>query len=239
MIMYDLYYWTTPNGHKLTMFLEEVGSDYNIVPINIGKGEQFESEFLKISPNNRIPALVDHQPASGKDSITLFESGAMLLYMAEKHGQFVPSDIAGRANVLQWLFWQMANLGPMGGQNHHFVTYTTENIPYAINRYVSEVSRLYAVLDHQLKDNEYICGDYSIADMASYPWIVPHKRQLQHIEEFENLERWFNQVRNRPATIRAYDVAKEINPNPAQMTEAEKKILFGQDASTLRKLKDR
>ena len=235
--MYELLYWTTPNGHKITMFLEEVDADYKVVPINIGKGEQFAPEFLKVSPNNRIPALIDHSPNSDAGSISLFESGAILLYLAEKHEQFIPTDSAGRANVLQWLFWQMANLGPMGGQNHHFVTYLDYEIEYAINRYVNEVSRLYAVLDHQLESSEYICGDYSIADMASYPWVVPHKRQLQEIEKFTNLHRWFEQVRNRPATIRAYEVAKDINPNPGQMSEEEKKILFQQDASTLQSLR--
>lgn len=235
--MYELLYWTTPNGHKITMFLEEVDADYKVVPINIGKGEQFAPEFLKVSPNNRIPALIDHSPDSDAGSISLFESGAILLYLAEKHEQFIPTDSAGRANVLQWLFWQMANLGPMGGQNHHFVTYLDYEIEYAINRYVNEVSRLYAVLDHQLESSEYICGDYSIADMASYPWVVPHKRQLQEIEKFTNLHRWFEQVRNRPATIRAYEVAKDINPNPGQMSEEEKKILFQQDASTLQSLR--
>ena len=235
--MYELLYWTTPNGHKITMFLEEVDADYKVVPINIGKGEQFAPDFLKVSPNNRIPALIDHSPNSDAESISLFESGAILLYLAEKHERFIPTDSAGRANVLQWLFWQMANLGPMGGQNHHFVTYLDYEIEYAINRYVNEVSRLYAVLDHQLESNEYICGDYSIADMASYPWVVPHKRQLQEIEKFANLHRWFEQVRNRPATIRAYEVAKDINPNPGQMSEEEKKILFQQDASTLQSLR--
>ena len=235
--MYELLYWTTPNGHKITMFLEEVDADYKVVPINIGKGDQFAPEFLKVSPNNRIPALIDHSPDSDAGSISLFESGAILLYLAEKHEQFIPTDSAGRANVLQWLFWQMANLGPMGGQNHHFVTYLDYEIEYAINRYVNEVSRLYAVLDHQLESSEYICGDYSIADMASYPWVVPHKRQLQEIEKFTNLHRWFEQVRNRPATLRAYEVAKDINPNPGQMSEEEKKILFQQDASTLQSLR--
>ena len=238
--MYDLYYWTTPNGHKLTMFFEETGIEYNVIPINIGKGDQFTPEFLSISPNNRMPALIDHEPGDGIDQISLFESGAILLYLADKHRVFIPRDDSGRANVLQWLFWQMANLGPMAGQNHHFVTYLDEEVPYAIKRYVNEVSRLYAVLDNQLEDNEFICGaDYSIADMASYPWVVPHKRQLQKLEEFENLTRWFNQIRERPATVRAYDVANRVNPNPQKMSDEEKKMLFGQDADTLRKLRDK
>ncbi len=237
--MYELLYWTTPNGHKITMCLEEIGVDYKIVPINIGRGEQFDAEFLKVSPNNRIPALIDHDPQAAAGDVTLFESGAILLYLAEKHGQFIPPDPVGRAAVLQWLFWQMANLGPMGGQVHHFVTYLDQRIEYAINRYVGEVSRLYAVLDHRLESREYICGDYSIADMACYPWIVPHERQLQEIEKFPNLHRWFKQVRSREATAKAYELAKDINPHSGQMSDEEKKILFGQDASTLQRLRNR
>ncbi len=237
--MYELFYWTTPNGHKVTMFFEEIGADFTLTPVNIGKGEQFDPEFLKVSPNNRIPALIDNQPNNGAGPITLFESGAILLYLAEKHKTLIPPDQIGRANVLQWLFWQMANLGPMGGQNHHFVTYLEEKIDYAINRYVGEVSRLYAVLDHQLKDNEYVCDEYSIADMACYPWIVPHHRQRQKLEDYPNLNRWFELVKNRESTIRAYEIAKEVNPDgPRQMTAEEKKILFGQNASTLRQVLD-
>ena len=234
--MYDLYYWTTPNGHKVTMFMEEASAAYRIIPVHIGKGEQFDPEFLKIAPNNRIPALVDHKPQQGSESLSLFESGAILLYLAEKHRQFIPSDLSGRANVLQWLFWQMGGLGPMAGQNHHFVDYAPQKIPYAIDRYVNEVSRLYAVLNKQLEDSEFICGEYSIADMACYPWVVTHERQRQNIEEFPNLLRWFEQVRNRPATIRAYNRAKEANPDAGKgMSEKEKEVLFGQDASTLKR----
>lgn len=232
--MYDVYYWTTPNGHKITMMLEELGEEYKVIPVNIGKGEQFDEHFLKISPNNRIPAMVDKDPIGSERDVSLFESGAMLLYLADKHGQFIPTDTEGRAEVLQWLFWQMANLGPMAGQNHHFVVYTTEKIPYAINRYVNEVSRLYAILDLHLQGREFICGDYSIADMACYPWIVPHKRQKQVIQDFPNLYRWFSDIRYRPATVRAYDLAKEINPSPGEMSEEAKKILFGQSAKTFR-----
>lgn len=235
--MYDLYYWTTPNGHKITMFLEEIEADYSIVPVHIGKGEQFEPEFLAISPNNRIPALVDKEPETGGDPISIFESGAILLYLADKHRLFMPQDSSGRAGVLQWLFWQMANLGPMAGQNHHFVTYMEDEIPYASKRYIGEVSRLYAVMDMQLENHEFLAGEYSIADMASYPWVVPHKRQKQNLAEFPNLERWFSAIRNRPATVRAYEKAKEVNPDTGEgMTEEEKKILFNQDASTLRNL---
>jgi GST-like protein len=170
--MIDLYYWTTPNGHKITIFLEETGIPYRIVPVDITQGEQFQPDFLRISPNNRIPAIVDPAPADGGAPVALFESGAILLYLAEKTGRFIPSDLRGRAETLQWLFWQMAGLGPMAGQNHHFGQYAPEKIPYAIDRYVKETNRLYGVLDRRLADREFVAGAYSIADMAAYPWIV-------------------------------------------------------------------
>jgi GST-like protein len=210
--MIDLYYWTTPNGHKITIFLEEAGLAYRIHPINIGKGEQFAPEFLKISPNNRIPAIVDNNPADAGGSLSLFESGAILLYLAEKTGQFIPPDARGRAKVTEWLFWQMGGLGPMAGQNHHFAVYAPEKIPYAIERYVKETARLYGVLNKQLADRDYIAGDYSIADMACYPWIVPYERQSQKLEDFPNLKRWFNRMASRPAVIRAYERAKAYLP---------------------------
>ncbi len=225
--MIDLYYWTTPNGHKITIFLEEAELNYNIKLINIGKGEQFEPEFLKISPNNRIPAIVDHSPKDSGEPISIFESGAILLYFAEKTGQFLPKDIRGKMEVMQWLFWQMGGLGPMLGQNHHFCQYAPEKIPYAINRYVKETARLYGVLDEQLKDKEYITEDYSIADMAVYPWIVPHQQQQQNLEDFSNLKRWFETVQNRPAVQKAYEIAKNLKTG-STMTEESKKILFGQ-----------
>ena len=231
--MLDLYYWTTPNGHKITMFLEETELEYNIIPVHIGKGEQFESEFLKIAPNNRIPALVDNDPADGGEPISVFESGAILWYLADKYGQFMPADARGRADVMQWLMWQMGGLGPMLGQNHHFVTYAPERIDYAMNRYVDETARLYAVLNKQLRDWEFITGDYSIADMACYPWIVPHERQRQDLNDFPHLQRWFGAIRNRPATVRAYDKAKAINTE-STMTEEAKRVLFGQTAATVR-----
>jgi GST-like protein len=231
--MIDLYYWTTPNGHKITIFLEEAELPYRIVPINIGKGDQFQPEFLKISPNNRIPAIVDHAPAGGGAPVSVFESGAILLYLAEKIGRFIPSDLRGRVEVLQWLFWQMGGLGPMAGQNHHFRMYAPERIPYATDRYVKETSRLYAVLDKRLADREYIAGDYSIADMASYPWVVPYERQGQKMEDYPNLGRWFRAVRERPAVKRAYERAKSINTS-AVVSEEAKRVLFGQDASTVR-----
>ena len=231
--MIDLYYWTTPNGHKITMFLEEAGLPHRIVPINIGKGEQFAPDFLKIAPNNRMPAIVDHQPADGGAPLSLFESGAILLYLADKSGRFIAPNLRGRNETIQWLFWQMGGLGPMAGQNHHFTQYAPEPVPYAIERYVKETARLYAVLNKQLTDREFIAGDYSIADMACYPWIVPHERQRQNLDDFPNLTRWFAAIRERPATQRAYALAKEINPAPV-VSEDAKRILFGQDASTVK-----
>jgi GST-like protein len=232
--MIDLYYWTTPNGHKMTMFLEETGMPYTIHPVNIGKGDQFKPEFLKISPNNRIPALVDRAPPDGGEPIAMFESGAMLLYLADRVGRFIPRDTRARLDCIQWLFWQMGNLGPMAGQNHHFVHYAPEKIPYAIDRYVNETGRLYAVLNKRLADREFISGEYTIADMASYPWVLP-ERQSQNIDEFPHLKRWKEAIQARPATQRAYSKAKEINPRAGGIrTEGEKKILFGQTKDVVR-----
>jgi GST-like protein len=231
--MIDFYYWTTPNGHKVTLFLEEAGVDYNIKPINISKGEQFAPAFLKIAPNNRIPAILDHAPTGGGEPIGIFESGAILLYLADKTKKFIPQDLGGRNECLQWLFWQMGGLGPMAGQNHHFVQYAPEQLPYAIDRYVKETSRLYGVLNKHLCDGrEYIYGDYSIADMASYPWVVPHERQRQDMSQFPYLASWFERIGNRPATQKAYDIAKSINTAPTVDQNA-KSILFGQDAKTV------
>lgn len=232
--MIDLYYWTTPNGHKITIFLEEAELPYTIVPINIGKGDQFQPEFLKISPNNRIPAIVDREPADGGDPISVFESGAILLYLAEKTGKLIPQDSRGRVDVLQWLFWQMGGLGPMAGQNHHFSQYAPEKIPYAINRYVNETGRLYAVLDKQLRDREFVAGEYSIADIAIYPWIVPYDRQGQKLEDFPNVQRWFEAIKVRPATIRAYekaDALKEQQVSPEQS----RNLLFNQSVNTVQR----
>jgi GSH-dependent disulfide-bond oxidoreductase len=232
--MIDLYYWTTPNGHKITMFLEEAGLPYTIHPVNIGKGEQFDPAFLEISPNNRIPAIVDHAPKDGGAPIAMFESGAILLYLADKIGRFIPTEFRARLDCIQWLFWQMANLGPMAGQNHHFGLYAPEKIPYAIDRYVRETGRLYAVLNKRLEEREFIVEEYSIADIASYPWIRP-ERQQQNIDDFPHLKRWLQTIKARPATVRAYARAKEINPSPAvAQSEAEKKILFGQSKDTVR-----
>ena len=196
--MIDLYYWTTPNGHKVSLFLEEAGLPYAVHPINIGQGDQFKPDFLKIAPNNRIPAIVDHSPGDGGAPISLFESGAILLYLAEKTGQFIAQDLRGRQETLQWLFWQMGGLGPMAGQNHHFSQFAPEKIPYAIKRYVDETARLYGVLDRRLADRAFVAGeDYSIADMAIYPWIVSHKWQSQRLEDFPHVQRWFNSIKER------------------------------------------
>ncbi len=230
--MIDLHYWTTPNGHKITIFLEETGLAYKIVPVNISKGEQFKPEFLAISPNNRIPAIVDHAPAGGGAPISVFESGAILVYLAEKTGRFMPKDLRGRNEVMQWLFWQMGGLGPMAGQNHHFVQYAPEKLPYAMERYVNETSRLYQVLDNRLEDREFVAGEYSIADMASYPWVVPWKRQQQNLDDYPHLKRWFTAIRHRPAVERAYALAAKINTAPV-VDEAAKKLLFGQSAKTV------
>lgn len=229
--MIDLYYWTTPNGHKITIFLEEAGVPYRIVPVDIGKGAQFEPDFLKIAPNNRIPAIIDTEPADGGAPISIFESGAILQYLAEKTGKFLPQDVRGRTEVMQWLFWQMAGLGPMAGQNHHFVQYASEEIPYAMDRYVKETNRLYGVLDKRLADRDYVAGDYSIADMAIYPWIVPYKKQKQTLKDLPHLKRWFEAMAARPAVKRAYDRAREINAKPV-VDEESRKILFGQTAPT-------
>lgn len=225
--MYDVYFWTTPNGYKILLFMEEAGLGYTIKPVNISAGEQFEPEFLKISPNNRMPALVDHQPEDGSGFQSVFESGAILLYLADKHQQFIGQDLKTRVMTLEWLFWQMGGLGPMAGQNHHFSAYAPEQIPYAIERYVNETARLYAVLNKQLRDREYIAGDYSIADMACYPWIKPYERQKQDLNDFPHLKRWFEAVAARPATEQAYVKGKAVNEN-ATVTEEAKKVLFGQ-----------
>lgn len=231
--MIDLYYWTTPNGHKITMFLEETGLAYRIIPVNIGTGAQFDPKFLAVSPSNRVPAIVDPEPKGGGAPLSVFESGAILLYLAEKTGRFLPSDTRGRFEVIEWLFWQMAGLGPMAGQNHHFSRYAPERIPYAIERYVKETNRLYGVLNRRLADRAFIAGDYSIADIAAYPWIVPYEAQGQRLEDFPHLKRWFQAIHDRPATVRAYAKAAEINPSyqsPTPLTEEARRVLFGQTA---------
>jgi GST-like protein len=231
--MIDLHYWTTPNGHKITIFLEEAALAYKVIAVNIGKGEQFTPGFLQIAPNNRIPAIVDHAPADGGAPISLFESGAILVYLAEKTGKFMAGDVRGRAETLQWLFWQMGGLGPMAGQNHHFNRYAPEKIPYAMERYIKETNRLYGVLNKRLADREFMAGPYSIADMASYPWIVPHEAQGQNLDDFPHLKRWFDAIGQRPAVQRAYAVADQFKSAPV-MTDEAKKVLFGQTASVVK-----
>jgi GST-like protein len=229
--MIELYYWPTPNGHKITLFLEEAGLPYRITPVNIGAGDQFRPEFLRIGPNNRMPAIVDHAPADAGEPIPVFESGAILVYLAEKARRFLPADVRGRKAVLEWLFWQVGGLGPMAGQNHHFVQYAPEKIPYAIDRYVKETNRLYGVMDRRLAEHAFLAGaEYTIADMACYPWIVPHERQQQRLGDFPHLSRWFHAIAARPATQRAYAHAETYRG--AGMTDAAKKVLFGQTAGT-------
>lgn len=228
--MIDLYWWPTPNGHKITMFCEEAGVDYRLRPVNIGRGEQFEPEFLAISPNNRIPAIVDHEPAGGGAPVSVFESGAILLYLAEKTGRFLPIDPRARIQALEWLFWQVGGLGPMAGQNHHFSQYAPERIPYAVERYVKETTRLYNVLNRRLAEREFVAGEYSIADMASFPWIVPHERQGQRLEDFPHLARWFTAIEARPAVERAYARTAESERWKGLDDEA-RKVLFGQTDS--------
>jgi GST-like protein len=228
--MIDLHYWPTPNGHKITLFLEEAGLDYTIKPVDIGKGEQFQPAFLKISPNNRMPAIVDHAPADGGEPISVFESGSILLYLANKTKQFIPEDIRGRIAVNEWLFWQMAGLGPMTGQYGHFNVYAPEKIPYAIERYTKEVQRLLGVLDRQLAGRAFIAGDdYSIADMACYPWINPYAKAPLDMSPFANVQRWQVEIAARSATVRAYAKGPEVNPAVGQpLSEEQKRVLFGQ-----------
>ena len=230
--MIDLHYWPTPNAHKITLFLEEAGLPYSIVPVNIGQGEQFKPDFLKIAPNNRMPAIVDHDPVDGGEAISVFESGAILLYLANKTGRFFGPEQRDKIVQMQWLMWQMGGLGPMAGQNHHFNRYAPEQIPYAQKRYIDETNRLYGVLDRQLAGKPFVGGeDYSIADMAIYPWIVPYEAQSQDLNDFAHVKRWFEAVAARPATVRAYAKGEEVRPGNPVMTDEQKKVLFGQTAA--------
>ena len=208
--MIDLHYWPTPNGHKITIFLEEAVLPYKIHPVDITKGEQFSPDFLAIAPNNRMPAIVDHEPSDNQGSLSLFESGAILWYLAEKTKKFVPATPRGKAEVSQWLFWQMGGLGPMAGQNHHFNLYAPEKIPYAQDRYIKETARLYGVLNKQLEGKNFVAREYSIADMAIYPWIVPWEAQSQKLADFPHLKRWFETMALRPAVKKAYEVANTL-----------------------------
>jgi GSH-dependent disulfide-bond oxidoreductase len=226
----ELYYWPTPNGWKITIMLEELGVPYAVKYVNIGKGEQFEPAFLAISPNNRMPAIVDPDGPGGLP-ISVFESGAILQYLGRKFGQFYPSDERARVEVDQWLFWQMGGLGPMAGQAHHFRQYAPEKIEYGINRYTNEVNRLYGVMNKRLADRAFLAGDYSIADMASIGWVVPHERQGQNLDEFPNLKRWFYAMKARPAVDRGLAVGKDMRaPVPLSEDKEAQAILFGQKA---------
>ena len=227
--MLELYYWPTPNGHKITLFLEEAGLPYRIVPVDIGKGAQFAPEFLAISPNNRMPAIVDHAPADGGPPVPVFESGAILLYLAEKTGRFLPADLRGRTTVLEWLFWQVGGLGPMTGQYGHFHVYAPEPIAYARERYANEAQRLLGVLDRRLAGRAFLAGgDYTIADMACYPWVDPYARAPLDLAPFAEVRRWREAIAARPATERAYALTRQVNPEAGQpMGEEERRTLFG------------
>lgn len=232
--MIDLHYWPTPNAHKITLLLEELAEagaplPYTIVPVNIGAGEQFKPDFLAIAPNNRMPAIVDHAPADGGAPLSVFESGAILVYLAEKTGRFLPQDLRGRTAALEWVFWQMAGLGPMTGQYGHFNVYAPEKIPYAIDRYTREANRLLGVLDKRLQGRAFLLGDdYTIADMASYPWIDPYKTAPIDLEPYPEVRRWCAAIRARPATGRAYALTKQVNPQAGQpLSEEARKALFG------------
>ena len=232
--MIHLHYWPTPNGKKVTILLEECGMPYEVVPCRIGQGDQFTDAFLKISPNNRMPAIVDDAPADGGAPISVFESGAIMIYLADKAGKFYPKDLRGRTEVNQWLIWQVANLGPMAGQNHHFGLYAQEKLPYAIDRYVRETNRLYGVLENRLAHHEFLCGaEYTIADMATYPWVVPWKRQQQNLDDFPSVRRWFEAIRYRPATLHAYEIAAQYASTQVSSEES-RKVLFGQTAAVLK-----
>ncbi len=223
--MIDLYYWPTPNGHKITIFLEETGLEYKVVPINIRKGEQFAPEFLKISPNNRMPAIVDSDGPGGKP-FSLFESGAILLYLAEKTGKLMPSETRARYRVVEWLMFQMANVGPMLGQAGHFRNAAPEKIPYAIERYTNESRRLFNVLDKRLAEASYVAGDYSIADIATYPWVVAAlKAQPEQLDTRPNLKRWIDAISARPAVQKGMTVMAGEPQKP--LTEEERAILYG------------
>ena len=229
--MIDLYFAATPNGLKAKLFLEEANIPYRVIPISLSKGEQLKPEFLTISPNNKIPAIVDHEPIGGDEPVTLFESGAIMLYLAEKTGRLIPTDVHGRAEVLQWLFWQMAGLGPMAGQIGHFNVYAPERVPYAIDRYTRETSRLYSVLNQRLADRSFIAGEFSIADIACYPWIVPHAAHGQNLDAFPHLKRWFETIAARPATVRTYEgVENTYAPKQQTLSDEERRVLFGQGA---------
>jgi len=238
--MIDLHYWPTPNGWKISIMLEECGLPYKLMPVNIGTGEQFKPEFLKISPNNRMPAIVDDDPPGGGAPVAVFESGAILQYLAEKAGKFLPKDLRGKYEVLQWVNWQMGGLGPMAGQANHFNVYAPqfnppEALTYGQARYTNEVNRLFGVLNKRLADRPYVAGDYSIADMAIWPWVVGFKNFGQKLEDFPNLKKWFEDaVGKRPAVVKGKAVGAELRQTPGINTDEQRKVLFGQTASVVR-----
>ena len=225
--MIDLYYWPTPNGHKISIMLEECSLEYTTIPVDIGAGDQFEPDFLRICPNNRIPAIVDHETG-----VSVFEGGAILMYLAEKCGRLLPDGKQQRFEALQWLFWQAGGLGPMAGQLSHFVSYTWNPVPYAQERYANEYDRLLAVMEVRLRDRDYLAGEYSIADIASFPWIVPYRRLGNDIDRFKNLRRWFDNLKARPAVRRGVDLGAEWPRNEARQDKA-RAIMFGQNADTV------
>ena len=227
--MIDLYYWPTPNGHKITLFLEEAGLPYTVKPVDIGKGDQFRPEFLAFSPNNKIPAIIDHAPADGGAPLSVFESGAILVYLANKTGRFFGADVRQKVEVNQWLMWQMAGLGPMTGQYGHFNVYAPERIEYAIDRYTREVQRLLGVLDRRLAGRSFIAGEeYTIADMAAYPWINPYTKAPLDLEPYPELRRWHAEIAARPATGRAYALTAQVNPDAGKpLTDEQRRQLFG------------
>ncbi len=222
----DLYYWPTPNGWKVAIYLEEAGLDYKVVPVNIGAGDQYDPEYLKVSPNNKMPAIVDPEGPDG-EPISIFESGAILIYLAEKTGQFFPQTIRERYNALEWLMFQMGSVGPMLGQAHHFRQYAPEEISYAIDRYTNEAARIYGVIDRRLADKDYFIDDYSIVDMAVYPWLVPYENQGQKLEDYPNLARWFGRVSDRPAVQRGLAVGEELRRPLQELDEEDRNKLFG------------
>ena len=237
--MIDLYYWPTPNGWKISIMLEECGLPYRLMPVNIRRGDQFKPAFLKISPNNRMPAIVDHEPPGGGEAVSVFESGAILQYLAEKAGKFLPKDLRGRYEVLQWLNWQMSGLGPMAGQAGHFNLYAPQFVPaeqlaYGQKRYGNEVNRLFGVLNKHLVGRSFVAGDYSIADMAIWPWIVGYKNFGQKLEEFPDLQRWFREIGRRPGVLKGQAAGVELRQAPDIDTEEQRKVLFGQTASVVR-----
>ena len=229
--MIELYFWPTPNCYKVSILLEELSVPFTVIPIHIGKGEQYTPEFESINPNNKVPALVDHDGPDGKP-ITIFESGAIMIYLAEKSEKFMPQSTASRIAVLEWLMFQMGSVGPMLGQAHHFRKYSKITVPYAVDRYTKEATRIYNVLDKRLGITPFLAGDYSIADMAVYPWLRPYRWQGQELSEFSNLQRWYSAVRERPAVQRGLKVMEErLNPNKGKPTGDAWDILFGSSHS--------